>query len=659
MASSQEDQLLARKAPKIMAMEDDCEMSFTLSADESPVIVQSASMLALQQTDDDDVIPGPSASSTRIVMTETGRLDISLTEHHIKGTGILASATDLKLPKQEFAAGCNLLQAAAQGDLVEMKSLLKTSTHVNFRDYDRRTALHVAASEGHLVVVKFLVENGAKMHRSDRWGGSPLDDAHRHQQTDIVKYLRAHGATTGSLNQTTNFITAAATGDLDEVRLLAESMGAIDNMDIGDYDKRTALHLAAGEGRTNVVEFLAKSGANVNAEDRWGGRPLDDALRFKHEECIAVLKKYGAQTGSSHAPLLESPSATTDPSMLIDFSEIEMIERIGSGAFGEIYKCRWRGTLVAAKIIKTAKIRREWLSKHAVSMMETNPDSDDAEKLLDEIDDMEDEGADFRDQALADFRQEIAVLKNLRHPNICLLLGFSTTDEKEVMISELMKCSLLDIFRAHMVNSTKMPHRTKIMYAQQLALGMNYLHTCKPPIIHRDLKPANLLIDHSGVLKISDFGLAKVRPDPSKDDDEQFRLTGETGSYRFMAPEVFRHEDYNETVDVYSYAMIFYYLLKGKPPWANVNGMVAVKKAALEADRPIVPREWDLRLSSLLQECWDENRRSRPTFMRILEVLEMYSESEFHQQRNSIGETTKPTDLKQDVADQACACTIL
>jgi serine/threonine protein kinase len=659
MASSQEDQLLARKAPKIMAMEDDCEMSFTLSADDSPMIVQSASMLALQQTDDDDVIPGPSASSTRIVMTETGRLDVSLTEHHIKGTGILASATDLKLPKQEFAAGCNLLQAAAQGDLVEMKSLLKTSTHVNFRDYDRRTALHVAASEGHLVVVKFLVENGAKMHRSDRWGGSPLDDAHRHQQTDVVTYLRAHGATTGSLNQTTNFITAAATGDLDEVRLLAESMGAIEKMDIGDYDKRTALHLAAGEGRTNIVEFLAKSGANVNAEDRWGGRPLDDALRFKHEECIAVLKKYGARTGSLHAPLLESSSATTDPSMLIDFSEIEMIERIGSGAFGEIYKCRWRGTLVAAKIIKTAKIRREWLATHAVSMMETNPDSDDAEKLLDEIDDMEDEGADFRDQALADFRQEIAVLKNLRHPNICLLLGFSTTDEKEVMISELMKCSLLDIFRAHMVNSTKMPHRTKIMYAQQLALGMNYLHTCKPPIIHRDLKPANLLIDHSGVLKISDFGLAKVRPDPSKDDDEHFRLTGETGSYRFMAPEVFRHEDYNETVDVYSYAMIFYYLLKGKPPWANVNGMVAVKKAALEADRPIVPREWDLRLSSLLQECWDENRRSRPTFTRILEVLEMYSESEFHQQRNSIGEATKPTDLKQDVANQPCACTIL
>lgn len=52
--------------------------------------------------------------------------------------------------------------------------------------------------------------------------------------------------------------------------------------------------------------------------------------------------------------------------------------------------------------------------------------------------------------------------------------------------------------------------------------------------IHRDLKPANLLIDYSGTLKISDFGLSKVRPDPNKVETQTFTMTGETGSYRFM-----------------------------------------------------------------------------------------------------------------------------
>jgi serine/threonine protein kinase len=55
-----------------------------------------------------------------------------------------------------------------------------------------------------------------------------------------------------------------------------------------------------------------------------------------------------------------------------------------------------------------------------------------------------------------------------------------------------------------------MAKRKQIVYATQLAQGMNYLHTCRPPVIHRDLKPANLLLDHSGNLKISDFGLSKV-----------------------------------------------------------------------------------------------------------------------------------------------------
>ena len=92
-----------------------------------------------------------------------------------------------------------------------------------------------------------------------------------------------------------------------------------------------------------------------------------------------------------------------------------------------------------------------------------------------------------------------------------------------------------------------------------------------------------------------------------------------------MAPEVFRHEPYSETVDVYSYAMILFYLLDGKPPWPYLNGVIAVKKASEEGDRPPIPRNWDSRFQELLQECWDENPQARPPFSRILQVLNKYS----------------------------------
>lgn len=168
-----------------------------------------------------------------------------------------------------------------------------------------------------------------------------------------------------------------------------------------------------------------------------------------------------------------------------------MIERIGSGAFGEIYKCRWRGILVAAKCIKSTKILKEWQQQKesvrkastdgiaengtgdALGVSRTNSDGMDEEEIA---------------MALADFRQEVSILRKLRHPNVCMLLAYSTTENFEVMVSELMKCSLLDVFKANILHNTAMPKRKQVVYAQQLAQGMNYLHTCKPPIIHRDLK---------------------------------------------------------------------------------------------------------------------------------------------------------------------------
>ena len=226
-----------------------------------------------------------------------------------------------------------------------------------------------------------------------------------------------------------------------------------------------------------------------------------------------------------------------------------------------------------------------------------------------------------------------------------MLLAFSTTADHEVMISELMKCSLLDVFKANSVQNVQLSKRTQTSYANQLAKGMNYLHTCKPPIIHRDLKPANLLIDYAGTLKITDFGLAKVRPDPNRStEQDQFLMTGETGSYRFMAPEVFRHEQYTETVDTYSFAMILYYIFSGTPPWPFLSGLDAVITAALDGSRPDIPRAWDIRMSYMLRMCWDENPQGRPSFGTILEIIREYSENVFGTDGNSVTlETEKPT----------------
>ena len=92
-----------------------------------------------------------------------------------------------------------------------------------------------------------------------------------------------------------------------------------------------------------------------------------------------------------------------------------------------------------------------------------------------------------------------------------------------------------------------------------------------------------------------------------------------------VAPEVYKHMEYTENVDVYSYAMILFYLLDGRPPWPSDNGLVAVRKAAYEGDRPPVPRHWDERLQNLLQQAWHETPSLRPPFNSILKALNEYA----------------------------------
>ncbi|MBI4894952.1 MAG: glutaminase [Candidatus Aenigmarchaeota archaeon] len=87
-------------------------------------------------------------------------------------------------------------------------------------------------------------------------------------------------------------IEAASRGDLFEVQRLAST-----GMDLneGDYDNRTPIHLAVSEGHLNVVEFLISKNVDVNPKDRWGGTPLADARRGNYEKIIALLQKNNAR----------------------------------------------------------------------------------------------------------------------------------------------------------------------------------------------------------------------------------------------------------------------------------------------------------------------------------------------------------------------------
>ena len=86
---------------------------------------------------------------------------------------------------------------------------------------------------------------------------------------------------------------ACAAGDLYKVT----HYGSTYDLNVGDYDKRCPIHLAAADGQTQIVKFLITKGVNVNCEDRFGNTPLREALRGNHSEIAKMLREAGAKMG--------------------------------------------------------------------------------------------------------------------------------------------------------------------------------------------------------------------------------------------------------------------------------------------------------------------------------------------------------------------------
>ncbi|XP_040962634.1 integrin-linked protein kinase 1 isoform X2 [Gossypium hirsutum] len=360
-----------------------------------------------------------------------------------------------------------------------------------------------------------------------------------------------------------------------------DKAGVIQELDKGvepngaDYDRRTALHLAACEGWIEVVDLLLEKGADVNSLDRWGRTPLSDAHSFRHHEVCKILEARGGidPVGmDSQAPCFE-----------IDHSEVDMEEatRIGEGAYGEVFLVNWRGTEVAAKTIR--------------STIASNP------------------------KAKNTFLKELALWQQLRHPNIVQFLGVLKHSDRLIFLTEYLRNgSLYDILK----KKGRLDTKTAISYALDIARGMNYLHQHKPhAIIHRDLTPRNVLQDEAGRLKVTDFGLSKIAQEK---DSYGYKMTGGTGSYRYMAPEVYRRESYGKSVDVFSFALILHEMFQGGPSnRAETAEQIADKRAYEDSRPPLSSFLYPEPIKMLLKECWHKNPDCRPTFGEIISQLEV------------------------------------
>lgn len=372
-------------------------------------------------------------------------------------------------------------------------------------------------------------------------------------------------------------------GKAEEIDLMI-SQGLVD-VNFSDFDKRTALHVAACEGHTDVVSLLIDRGANVNARDRWESTPLSDAQHYQMEEVCKLLRECGAVSTDGHREAMQVQHPFPVSEFEVNPAELEWLKvELKSKKKG--YKVAlWRGIQVFVKCFK---------------------------------DDVK-----YGEENIMAFRGELGLIQTLRHPNIVQFLGAVTQSTPVMMIFEFLPQG--DLYQ-HLKKEGPLKPLIAIDFALDIARGLNFMHEHKPDaIVHRDLKPKNILRDKTGHLKVADLGLSKVLKSAVQTDSEDGPRALKGSSCRYMAPEFFKYNVYGRNVDVFAFALIVQEMIEGVPP---MSGMENDKVPSAYADQNKRPpfkassRHYPGDLKKLIEECWNEDPENRPPFAHIIDRLE-------------------------------------
>ncbi|CAD6252126.1 unnamed protein product [Miscanthus lutarioriparius] len=259
----------------------------------------------------------------------------------------------------------------------------------------------------------------------------------------------------------------------------------------------------------------------------------------------------------------------------IDLKLLKFGSKVASGSNGDLYRGTYCNQDVAIKIVRPERISADM----------------------------------YRD-----FAQEVYIMRKVRHRNVVQFIGACTRQPTLYIVTDFMSGGSVYDYLHKNNNAFKLPEILKV--ATDISKGMNYLH--QNNIIHRDLKTANLLMDENRVVKVADFGVARVK-------DQSGVMTAETGTYRWMAPEVIEHKPYDHKADVFSFAIVLWELLTGKIPYEYLTPLQAAIGVVQKGIRPMIPKDTHPKLIELLQKCWHRDPTERPDFSEILEILQKLS----------------------------------
>jgi serine/threonine protein kinase len=295
----------------------------------------------------------------------------------------------------------------------------------------------------------------------------------------------------------------------------------------------------------------------------------------------------------------------------ISWENITMGVLLGTGGFSTVHL-----VTISSKLDSTSAASGEI---GQLGLQQLNEDNQYALKRL--VEDEFLEGSET-DSAAKDIAFEAMILAKLQqHENIIRLhavsTGFWENPQKGFLVLERL-VETLDERIGRWRRTPQCRHEQQLRITQiapGVARAMEFVHGNK--IIYRDLKPQNIGFDVAGTIRLFDFGLARIH-----EDGGERKLTGCTGSARYMAPEVARSQPYSFPADVHSYGILMWEVCTLQKAYANaVSVSRMLRQVAYNKARPSLGHIDAPAMRDLLAACWNPDPSLRPSFEHIASEL--------------------------------------
>lgn len=285
-------------------------------------------------------------------------------------------------------------------------------------------------------------------------------------------------------------------------------------------------------------------------------------------------------------------------------SSLELLEKIGSGGFGEVYVGRWKHQKVAVKKFLLGRDNNEMIQR------------------------------------------EIDLIRKLRNRYI---IQFYDTVKLEpdgtiVMVTDYAeKGSLSKILRNH---EETMTWNMRRRITNEILYGLAFLHENR--IIHRDLKSGNILVTRKDEIKLCDFGLAQIKIKSASVSMD----TRCVGTIRWMAPELLTlRPRYSPKSDMYALGMVMWEIAsRNTIPFAEVADNAVIMECVKKGWREEIPKETPSDYTEMIKQCWKEKPEDRPEAHKMIEQTTIFANPPDSETIPESNESGKKTSFDLDVS---------